>query len=241
MNIENKLGACICIFRRASLKRATSCFLLLSSMVANAQQSQQTYILYPTTAVDQRSEVFGISGQIYFYLFLIALMMASFLVVYLIRTKKRDRKNIRQLNLRITQLLTDFRQKNDSSSKSALSDKNAEMLLKKLKALEEEELFLQPNYTLNLVAKKLKTNSSYLSETVNKYLDMTFVEYSNQLRINSIVTKLNHQKRYRNYTIGALAQEAGYKSVNSFNYHFKKILKVTPTQYLKSLSTEIKN
>nr|WP_246431432.1 helix-turn-helix domain-containing protein [Winogradskyella flava] len=101
--------------------------------------------------------------------------------------------------------------------------------------LEKEELYLKPNYTLNLLAKKLNTNSTYLSETVNKNLGMSFSTYTNKLRINNIVSKMQISKHLRNYTIEALAKEAGYKSVNSFNNNFKKLLKITPSQYLKEI------
>ena len=151
--------------------------------------------------------------------------------------KKRDKKNIQQLNLRIAELQS-ANLSNESQAKQIISDENALKLIRKLKALEKEELYLQTNYTLNRVAKKLKTNSTYLSETVNKYLDMSFVEYSNRLRIHSIVTKLKEEKQFRNYTLEALSREAGYKSVNSFKNNFRKLLKITPSQYLKELLRE---
>ena len=66
-------------------------------------------------------------------------------------------------------------------------------------------------------------------------MNISFVEYSNRLKINSIIQRLDHQKSLRNYTIEALAKEAGYKSVNAFNTNFKKLLKVTPSQYLINL------
>lgn len=171
----------------------------------------------------------------YIYLLLGLFVVASSSIAYFIYVKRRDKKNISQLNERIAQLQMNVSRKNGMNKKSALSDENALKLIKKLKALEKEELFLQPNYTLNKVAKKLKTNSSYLSETVNKYLDVSFAEYSNRLRINSFIIRLKEEKQMRNYTIEALAQEAGYKSVTSFNNNFKKYLKITPSQYLKEL------
>ncbi len=164
------------------------------------------------------------------------IIIICFISIYFFSLKKRDKENINNLNLRIKEFQNDLSKQNiDTSKNSSLTDESALKLLKKLKTLEKDELFLQPNYTLNMVTKKLQTNSSYLSKTVNKYLGVTFVEYTNKLKINSILFKLEKQKNLRNYTIDALAQEAGYKSANSFNSNFKKILKVTPSQYLKEL------
>jgi AraC-like DNA-binding protein len=184
---------------------------------------------------ERKEELLKLEAEVYFYLFLALFVVAFFLAFYLIYIRKRSEKNIQQLSERIAELQAKISKKNEPSQKSTLSDKNALKLIEKLKNLEKEELFLQPNYTLNEVAKKLKTNSSYLSETVNKYLDVTFVEYSNRLRIKSILKRLEKQKHLRNYTIDALAHESGYKSVTSFNYHFKKMLKVPPSQYLEQL------
>ncbi len=171
---------------------------------------------------------------VYKYLLTIAIVVLCFLLIYAVYVRNENIKNINLLTTRITELQTEISKDNLSKS-SSLSDDNALELLKKLKDLEKEELFCKPNYTLNTIAKKLKTNSSYLSKTVNENLGITFAEYTNRLKINSIVSKLESQKNFRNYTINALAQEAGYKSTNSFNSNFKKLLKVTPSQYLKEL------
>lgn len=176
-------------------------------------------------------------NTIYRYLLIASIVIFSLVLLYFMYIRKENQKNIHLLTTRISELQIEISKDNLSKS-SSLSDDNALALLTKLKSLEKEELFCKPNYTLNTIAKKLKTNSSYLSKTVNENLGITFAEYTNRLKINSIVSKLEHQKSYRNYTINALAQEAGYKSTNSFNSNFKKLLKVTPSQYLKELKKE---
>ncbi|MDC1162350.1 helix-turn-helix domain-containing protein [Tenacibaculum sp.] len=173
-------------------------------------------------------------NKIYLYSLLLFIIITSLLTIYLLYSRNRERKNISKLTERVKQLQDDV-SKESITSTSSLTDEKALKLIKKLKKLEKEQLFKQQNYTLNMVAKKLQTNSSYLSKTVNKYLGLTFVEYSNKLKINNIVLKLKEQKYLQNYTIEALAKEAGYKSVNSFNTNFKKLLKITPSQYLKNI------
>ena len=174
-------------------------------------------------------------------LFLVATLVLTIIILslvtfFLIKNKK-TKKNIKQLNDRIEWLQknTSNQEKVVKTTTSSLSDKNALELIEKLKTLEDEEFFKDPDYNLNTVAKKLQTNSTYLSKTVNDYMNISFVEYSNRLKINSIVQRLKIEKSLQNYTIEALAREAGYKSVNSFNYNFKKLLKVTPSQYLHQL------
>ena len=168
---------------------------------------------------------------------LIVMLLAATVAAYFYirHVYKLNRKKIDQLNKTIVELKTDVYKNHEPHQKSTISNANALRLIEKLKELEKEELFLQPNYTLSRVAKKLKTNSSYLSETVNKYLNMSFAQYSNNLRIHCIAQKLLEQPQLRHYTIDALARESGYKSVTSFNYHFKKIFHKTPSNFLKEL------
>ncbi|MGH1385716.1 helix-turn-helix domain-containing protein [Kordia sp.] len=176
--------------------------------------------------------------NIYLYLLLASIAFISAFITYFFQTKRKNKRNISLLNSRIEQLQQNVSKQNTSTSSVGLTDENALKLITKLKRLEKEQLFLHPNYTLAMMAKKLNTNSSYLSKTVNNYLNLTFAEYSNRLRIHSIVLKLKEQKNLRNYTIEALAKEAGYKSVTSFNTNFKKLLKVTPSQYLRELKRD---
>ena len=179
--------------------------------------------------IDRKRLYAGFSGLLIFTF--------AFTVNHFVRQNKRKIKNIQELNGRIEELQLAVN-KPRSTGASSLTDANAEVLLGKLKILEQEELYLRPDYSLNLVAKNLNTNTSYLSKTVNNYMGISFAEYSNRLKVNGIVNKLQKHRRYRNYTIDALANEAGYKSVNAFNTNFKKILKVTPSQYLKELAKE---
>lgn len=174
---------------------------------------------------------------IYLYLLLFSFVLIGSLIVYFIYVKRRNKRNMSLLYSRIEALQQDISKENITKSTHSLTDENAVKLIAKLKKLEKEEFFLLPNYTLAFAAKKLNTNSSYLSQTVNNHLNLTFAEYSNRLRINSITQRLKEQKSLRNYTIEALAKEAGYKSVGAFNTNFKKLLKVTPSQYLKELKS----
>lgn len=217
------------IKKHLKFKNATD--LLVNTIVLRKEKQEEIegYI--------KNYELQQLKNKRYQYILLLLLAITLLLIIFSVILKRKNKENISKLNTRIKQLQHNISSNRNTSAhkKSSLTDEEALKLLGKLKALEKEQLFQQQNYTLNLVAKKLKTNSSYLSKTVNKHIGLTFAEYTNSLKINAIIIKLNEQKNFRNYTIDALAKEAGYKSVNSFNSNFKKLLKVTPSQYLKEL------
>lgn len=111
-------------------------------------------------------------------------------------------------------------------------------ILRKLKKLEEEEFFLRPDFKLQFVAKKIKTNTSYLSNVVNTNFGQTFSEYSADLRLKYIIGKLESDPMFREYSTQALAESIGYKNAISFAKSFSKRTGVTPYQYVMNLKKQ---
>ncbi|MEM6719575.1 MAG: helix-turn-helix domain-containing protein [Bacteroidota bacterium] len=115
------------------------------------------------------------------------------------------------------------------------SDKTVDEILQKLKNLEEQEFYLNPKYNLYATAKKIETNTTYLSTILNAHKKMTFTEYLNNLRIHYTLNRLANDKKFRMYTIKAIAKEVGYKSHGSFSRAFKAKTGENPSTYLKKI------
>ncbi|CAD7815149.1 hypothetical protein CHRY9390_02924 [Chryseobacterium aquaeductus] len=88
--------------------------------------------------------------------------------------------------------------------------------------LEEKEEFVNPDFKLSFVAKKLKTNTSYLSAYFNHYLGKNFNEYVQEKRITYLIQLLDEDPKFHRYTIQAIAEHIGYKSASAFTKIFKK-------------------
>lgn len=112
-----------------------------------------------------------------------------------------------------------------------------EEIFEKLKQLEKKHYYLNSDFTQQSVAKKIKTNTSYLSYVVNKRFGKTFSEYSNELKINYVINELIANSKYRKYSTQALAESVGFKNAISFTKSFSKRTGVTPTQFTKKLET----
>ncbi|MGG5210158.1 helix-turn-helix domain-containing protein [Chryseobacterium sp. MIQD13] len=152
-----------------------------------------------------------------------------------IRKKKKLEKNLDDLLLQVkNNSLTGSQNKN---SFTISNEKEAE-IMEKLLELEEKKLYLKQEYNQAFAAKKLNTNTTYLSQTINKYMKKSFSEYTNELRINYILKELSEDKKLRNYTTQALAGIVGYKSGISFARTFKEKTGVTPFQYIEKLNAE---
>jgi AraC-like DNA-binding protein len=123
-------------------------------------------------------------------------------------------------------------------------DKNIlqlEMVRKKLETLiQKEKPYLEPELTLPDIANKLRISTHILSKVINEMYQKNFHDFINSYRIEEF-KQLVKQPKFRGYTIVSVAMEAGFNSKSSFNRAFKKLVGITPSEYLKSLSLDIKD
>jgi len=101
--------------------------------------------------------------------------------------------------------------------------------------MENEKLFLQNDLKLSELARKLNTNTTYLSKVINDISCQNFCNYLNHYRIEEACRLLSEPKN-RNLTIEGIAQTVGFRSKSAFNAAFRKIKSVTPSEYLLRLS-----
>ncbi|WP_430411292.1 tetratricopeptide repeat protein [Kordia sp.] len=123
-------------------------------------------------------------------------------------------------------------------SNNPVTDENAIQILTALETFEEKELYLRQDCTLGYVAKKVKTNTSYLSNVINTYKEKSFKSYLSELRINTALVKLKNNDKLRSYTIKAIAEEFGFKRSETFSRAFKAQTGMYPSYYIKSLQNQ---
>lgn len=111
-------------------------------------------------------------------------------------------------------------------------------ILKELEIFENKQLFLKSGITLASLAKNIKTNTSYLSETINNHKGKNFTSYLNDLRIDYVLERLVKDKKFRTYKLPAIAEEIGYNNVQAFATAFKKKTGTTPSIYIKEIETQ---
>lgn len=145
---------------------------------------------------------------------------------------KRNRKISNDLSdLKSGTFLKDLSQKTEYNIDEQLEEK----LLKGLNELENSTDFLDINFNINTLAKRLETNTSYLSYTINKEKNKSFKQYITELRIEHLIKKLKEDPKFRNYTIKFIAEEIGYTNASAFTRAFKKYKGITPSDFIKSL------
>lgn len=124
---------------------------------------------------------------------------------------------------------------NGSDEKQAyLSDDQIEILLTRIrKALKEKTVLLNPDFSLNMLAQTVKSNTKYVSWVINQTYGKNFKTLLNELRVQEASKMLDDFENYGNYTIQAISEDVGYKSSTSFILAFKRIVGMTPSVYQK--------
>jgi tetratricopeptide (TPR) repeat protein len=124
------------------------------------------------------------------------------------------------------------------NTSTSISVEKENEILDKLMLLEKRLDYLKPDFTQQSAAKKIKTNTSYLSSVVNNHYNKSFSEYLNELRINYVIDEMISNATYRKYSTQAIAESAGFKNAVSFTKSFNKRTGVTPVQFIKGLDKD---
>ncbi|NAS11530.1 helix-turn-helix domain-containing protein [Poritiphilus flavus] len=101
-----------------------------------------------------------------------------------------------------------------------------------LKALDEEQLFLDPELTLDGLSKAVGTSSRKLSQVINERLGKNFFDLINGYRIEAAKQMLEERDDPK-LTVLEVMYAVGFNSKSSFNTQFKAKTGLTPTEFLK--------
>ncbi len=174
--------------------------------------------------------------------FIVAVIIAGILIIIAvwIYTKNiRYRKRFQELMYNEEKVGVTQEEANQKSATTpeaiGVSEAIVADILKGLSRFEEEQGFLQANITTNELAKKLKTNSKYLSKTINTYKQKSFSVYINELRIDYVIQKLKEDSKFRLYTIKAIARDIGFNTTEAFSKSFYKKTGIYPSYFIKQL------
>ncbi|WGH76683.1 helix-turn-helix domain-containing protein [Tenacibaculum tangerinum] len=167
------------------------------------------------------------------------LLFISFLVIKNAKEKKKANEKLNELLAKISKK-EDLNEKSFSLSNNfKIKDKHHQQIIEGLLKLEEKKYFLKEEFNLYNAAKKIGTNTTYLSKIIKEHKKMSFNDYTNELRINYIIELLSSDKKVRSYTTQAIGEIAGYKNAKSFTRIFKKYTGITPYQFIEKIDTEL--
>jgi YesN/AraC family two-component response regulator len=152
------------------------------------------------------------------------------------KNKKKFNQILHELEGRKKYLNIDQTSNSKKSVQKNIKKETVNNILEGLKKLEIKEYYLKKECSTHSIAKKLKTNTSYLSKIIKTHYNCNFSTYINNLRINYAITRLKDDTVFRSYSIQSIAEELGYKSSDSFLKYFKERTGLVPSYYIKKLN-----
>ncbi len=134
----------------------------------------------------------------------------------------------------IVYLLWLFRNRRKPDKKSPnplIIDKKAQEIIAELETLIfQKELYKQRNLTIQGLAKKLKTNRTYLSEIINAHYKKGFSKWINEVRVAE-AKKMLASRASQKYSIQGISSMVGFSSISAFNSNFKALTGLTPSNF----------
>ncbi|NOZ34757.1 MAG: helix-turn-helix domain-containing protein [Chlorobi bacterium] len=174
-------------------------------------------------------------------IFLFSLILAFILLSIIFNLLKRKSKIYKILVKRFNELKEKEKelkivkkQLNYSENReSAFTDEKKEELLSKIENEFEINKIYKENISLQKLAEKLNTNTSYLSGIINNTYKTSFSDFLNHYRIQEAVDLFNNPD-FINYSTEAIGKESGFNSDKTFVRAFKKHIGVTPSYFRKN-------
>lgn len=116
-------------------------------------------------------------------------------------------------------------------AKSGLSgDRAGEAAARLRRLMEEEHIFRDGALTLPALARRMDLSPHNLSEVINTRFGQNFFDLVNSYRVREVCERLADPAA-KQFTILAIAFDAGFNSKTSFNTIFKKHVGITPSAY----------
>lgn len=106
-----------------------------------------------------------------------------------------------------------------------------------IEVMETSEEFCNSEFSLNMLAKMVNSNTKYVSQIINETYGKNFRTFINEYRIKEARKRMMEEK-YANLTIQSIAESVGYKSSTNFILAFKKTTGITPSIYQKLAKTD---
>jgi AraC-like DNA-binding protein len=119
--------------------------------------------------------------------------------------------------------------------RSSLSEKQIEELTTTVfQYLKNKKPYLNPDFSLQMMAEDLNISRHKLSEAINNGQKKNFYKLINEFRVEEVKEMLVNQA-FSYYTVLGIGLECGFNSKTSFNRIFKEETGLTPTEYKRTI------
>jgi AraC-like DNA-binding protein len=101
-----------------------------------------------------------------------------------------------------------------------------------------KKLYLKPEFSLVDLACEMNTNTSFLSNIINKATSSNFNDFINEFRVDEFEVRVM-QPEYKHFSLTGIAYDCGFNSKATFYRAFKKSRNTSPTALITQLNNKI--
>ncbi len=123
-------------------------------------------------------------------------------------------------------------------SEIAADDARSQLYVRILETMEKEKPYCNPDFSLQMLADMVGSNTKYVSAAINDVSGKNFRSFINEYRIRVARERLADMTNYGNLTIQSIAESVGFVSQSAFHVAFKKITGMTPAVYQRMARKE---
>jgi AraC-like DNA-binding protein len=130
---------------------------------------------------------------------------------------------------------SNFKTEQEKYAKSGLKEEQANKYLKTLISfVEEKKPYLDRDLTIQDLSSMTSIPRHYITQILNEKHKKNFFTFINEYRVKEVIERYSDPK-FSNYTILAIAFDAGFNSKTTFNSIFKNQTGLTPSEYREKL------
>ena len=124
--------------------------------------------------------------------------------------------------------------------RTGLSEEKAKQAGEKLmEVMKSGKPYLEPELNLKQLADQMHVPAHQLSQVINQQFGKNFYDFVNAFRVEEVKSRIQNAA-YANLTLLAIAFDSGFRSKAAFNSVFKKVTGVSPSEYKREVSRELK-
>jgi AraC-like DNA-binding protein len=182
------------------------------------------------------------------YDYSILIGFTSLLFISVLFLTYRNLKNEKVYKLKFDRLMirinnvtdkTEPKQRTEKPANLDINAKSISSILKQLEKFEKDHKFLEKDWSLDKLSVAFNSNTKYLSKIIHHYKDKIFTEYINDLKIDYVISLLYSDKKTRNFTNKALAEEAGFSTTEKFVKAFKAKIEMPPAFFIEQIKKDL--
>ena len=159
---------------------------------------------------------------------LLLIILGAGSVIYFLVYRNRSLRKLYQRNVELSNSPFLYEVPEDTEEADPLEKIFRELV----HLMQNEKIYIEPNLSVNHIAKKLNTNQKYLSNSITKYAGLNFNNFINSYRIHEAKRMMLRQPKL---PVKEVMYVCGFNSKTPFYLAFQKYTGMSPQQF-KDLS-----